>query len=457
MKKLSHLLFFISLVALSLTYSCKSDDASPNASIEILSGNNQSGIQGEYLSEPVVIKVISKLPYDQLALRGAAIGAGSVVADNYDADARAFILDENYEARVYFSLKCEAGPQTFNIAIRDLSCPLEQMCPIVASVEANAIVEKSNSSWKRLCGFPGGRKIKEYDGMLYTFNAPFPRESASEFLKSTDYKRWNRTAALSDRIIDFDILSDGTFVLITNTEILFGTDGVNWEAKVNGLPEADEFKFPTQLLAEDSVVYVNYTETDFNYSSNWYRSRDKGNNWEALTTPLADYPLLRAGNGDLFGLDTEFTDSIYRSSDSGNTWESLKFAGTIEGRIQEIHADANSNLLIVAAQTGFLSSGTTTKLYRLNVSNLQLTEEDTPVEIGYISRLYIYDGIPYLLSGQDFYKKTGSWEFIKGPEPNYPSIEGLFFPSGFDYIYVKQDDQYILSSYFANTYHNFID
>lgn len=440
-----------------LLVSCKSDEATPSSSIEILSGNNQRGIQGEYISEPVVIKVNSSIPYNQLALQRQAIGAGSLVADKYDPEARAFVLDENYEARVYFSLTCEPGDQNIRIAIQEISCPANEECPTLAEAEVTVRVEKSSSSWQILTDFPGGRKIVEYHELAYTFNAPFSTQNNSDFLISADYKRWDLASSLQSRIVDFDILSDGTFVLMTTNEILFSTNGVNWDAKTNGLPEAGEFKFPTQLLAEDSVIFVNYSETDIDFSSNWFRSRDKGNSWEPLITPLADYPIIRANNGDLFGLSTEFTDSIYRSNDSGNTWESLQFNGTLTGRIQEIHADENNNLLILAAQTGSLGSGSASRLYQLHTQTLELVEVETPVDIAHISRLFVYNGIPYFISGQNFYKKTDSWQFIKGPESSYPSVQGGYFPAGFDYLYVKENGQYLLTSYFANTYCNFIN
>ncbi|NQZ77317.1 MAG: hypothetical protein HRT61_14625 [Ekhidna sp.] len=453
MKNLVLRSFYIVLALSSLLLACRSEDVRPKDSIEILSGNNQIGIQGEFITEPVVIKVNSTRPYDQLALQMPR-GGGMLVGDNYDVETLAYLLDENYEARVYFSLECQTGTQTFNISIRDIGCSMDHPCPSIASVEAQAQVVASDSDWKRLCGFPRGGRIQAHNGFAYAFNTRDIRVQESELLRSMDFRRWEPVETIDDRITDFDILNDGTFIAITSQEVLFGTDGASWQAKQTGLPGPDEFLYPSQLLAEDTVIFVNYTSTDIDYTANWYRSRDKGQSWELLIAPLADYPIVRAENGSLFGLSTEFSDSIFQSNDSGNSWESLKFNGTIEGRIQEIHPDENGDLYILATQSGFASNVPSAKLYHLDTETFILTEEALPTALEYISRLQTYDGILYLLSGQNLYKKSSSWELIEGPNPVYPSIEGVFFQAAFDYLYVVEEGKYILSSYFGSTYSN---
>ncbi|MEP1033950.1 hypothetical protein [Ekhidna sp.] len=464
MKKNPHSLytFLLLILSLSLIYSCKSDDTLlPDGEVLVISGDNQVGVKGEYLPEPIVIKVASRFRAENLIVENGQEGAGFLVTDNFSLDIGANVLDGNYEARIYLSLGCDLGNQTFEVIIRESSCFANPDCPILASVQINASASEPNTEWSRICNVSGLSTMINRNGTIYSVSQPFfGRES--ELIMSTDFINWTTLTTFTNQLIDINILSDGTFVALTNGDLMTSSDGINWQNKSEGLPFSEEFQQPGQLLAEDSVLFVGFHENAF---SQWYRSRDLGENWEQLQTPLENYPIVRSVNGNLYGQSNTFSDEILQSTDFGNNWESIDYTGTITGSIQSILPDEDNNLLIVSHQTEIVSGPNqpgfariSSKLHLLNTTTLNLSEIDfNDEEESYISQIANYNGNIYVLSGGNIYISIdGTWQKIEGPVLNLPSIEGLTFASSLDYLFVNGLGEYLISGR-TYTYSNFID
>ncbi|WP_420576468.1 WD40/YVTN/BNR-like repeat-containing protein [Ekhidna sp.] len=446
---------------LMIVFSCKSDDQPiPTGELQIISGNNQIGIKGEYLTQPVIIKVQSNLPPEDIVLSGfpsdgygGVMGEISTTNDMYSG----FLIDENYEAELYLWLDCELEKQTFEISLRTKSCITREECPSIASIEVNTRGSEPKGSWKLQCELVNIYHIEEHNGITYalsgnTYNIYTPSAvgSKSSLLTTSDFETWDLIGEYDFQITEFNINTDGSMIANTSEGILYSSDGISWSSIDHEIREP--IGFASDLLIEDSVYFAMFGFGGVGDAI--YRTRDNGDNWQLVYESTGFTNLTRTQNGDLFLFDADQNEFL-RSSNSGNNWEVFDMPGSIYGDIEKMLPGIGNSLLILSDATDGFSEVDQT-LYSLDLGSNQI--ESFPFTSGLsstISDIVTKDGVIYVLSDNTIYSSSNDWEKINGPELSLPNINGLYLFSQFDDLHVVSQNQFFLHGY--KVYANFID
>lgn len=447
MKILTHLIYAVSFSILLCITSCKSDDSvSPDSQLEIVSLETSNAYKGDYLDEIVTIQVSSPVPYQQLRLIGHQVNGSGFAVDLQPPQFSFFgvRVNEQYQARLLLSLGCEEN-QTFRFTLKKISQELGEDNELTTlDVDINATDHPSG--WKRICGAPSLENYFESrDGVYIVENyseAPFD-PIRSRISVSTDYLEWEEFGEVDSYVYDFDITNENIVHALTLNGVQSSTNGADWQTwPSNGLPLDGEFVSPISILAEDSVVFVTYS--DFSgFSTNTYRTRDQGNTWEVL--PTEGLTLSRLNNGNLLTLTEQ--NGIYQSEDSGNTWEVLT-ANSPTGFIQSYKVMSDSELIIVDTE----EFGSVNTVYRFDLNSRQYSEILRTEEI--IKDIDIENNVVYVLGSDNIFKIDGSTEVIPGPDFR-PSQLVLFpFAGNFGRLFVSADDEFIVADG-IRTYTNF--
>lgn len=457
---ISTLLLSISLSSILLLYSCDKDGVQPSGELVIVEGNNQTGIKGEFLTEPVVIQVTSLFSHEDIVLSGRPLeGMGGVIGEL--SETNQFIggikVDENYQAEVYLRLDCDLDNQVFELTLKNKACLLEEDCPALATIEVNTSGVEGTSAWKLECDLQHIRHVREHNGTTYAWSSlhPFfgfsPFGNFSQLLKTNDFVEWTTVAELEVQVSGFNILADGSMIIDTNYGLKESADGVTWEnLNDEGIRAGTDFFVYDMILSEDTVLFVSVDQGDL------YRTRDNGENWTSVYFSSDYGPLTRVVNGDLYLYDGVLG-SLLKSSDSGDTWEQVTIQGSMQGSVRRMIAAENNTLLITSSEDAFLDTILPSEnLYSLDLTTHALeqvtfSQDENPS----ISDIRINDGSIYILSNNDIYVFTNAWEKIDGPEISFPAINRVFFPATFRRLYVKSQSELLL--YGPMVYSNFIN
>lgn len=448
----------ILVCAILMAISCKSDDALPNASIEIISGDNQTGVSGEYLLEPVAIKVSSKFQPNMLMVFGKEVdGFGQVfvekLSSSFEIESRTPILNENYEARLFPSLGCETGEQTFEIQIRSTDCEFGEECTVLGSTTVKFTANANTSGWEKICGSRYLKDIKKHSDIFYATTSPLSLNTRSTLMKSTDYRKWELIYDFERPIYNFEVLANGDLIVLTSTGIFLSDDGVNWENTFVEVSTESGGLYDSEMLAEDSLILVSNVENEFDSKAKLYRTRNNGESWDEIDAPIFSYPIVRNANGNIYGFDTDL--NVYFSSNSGNTWDQLSISGSITESIVSVTSAKANELLIVTNEQSISSEPMTitlsSTLYSLDLITGNLSEIEVE---GYITDLKSFDSENYVLvSSGDIYKVDDMLQKISGPQKTYPDATG-FFAFGFDALFINNPNQFLISG-LQETYLNF--
>lgn len=447
MKILTHFICAVSFALLICITSCKSDDSvSPDSQLEILSLETSNAYKGDYLDEIVTIQVSSPIPYQQLRLIGRQVNGSGFAVDLQPPQSSFFgvRVNEQYQARLLLSLGCEEN-QTFRLTLKQISQELGEDNELT-TLDFDINAGDHPSGWKRLCGAPSLENYFESADGLYIVNnyseAPFD-PFRSRISVSTDYLQWEEFGEVDSYVYDFDITNENIVHALTLNGVQSSTNGADWQTwPSNGLPLDEEFVSPLSILAEDSVVFVTYS--DFSgFFTNTYRTRDQGINWEVL--PTYGLTLSRLNNGNLLSLTEQA--GIYLSEDSGNSWQVLTESSPT-GFIQSYKVMSDSELIIVDTE----EFGSANTVYRFDLNNRQYSEILRTEEI--VKDIDIENNVVYVLGSDNIFKIDGSTEVIPGPDFR-PSQLVLFpFVGTFGRLFASADDEFIVADG-IRTYTNF--
>jgi hypothetical protein len=127
------------------------------AMLEILSGNNQSGVTGQFLKDSIVIKVIPKstaLKVDRFYVRAKMTKGNGYLAELHYSET-AFAAS-NGKIRTSWSLGCNEKDQLLTFYLYNYDSCMYNMLPAPVCAAVDSITIKASSStpsgWNRSCG-----------------------------------------------------------------------------------------------------------------------------------------------------------------------------------------------------------------------------------------------------------------------------------------------------------------
>lgn len=316
----------------------ESENAKPTmekyAMLEIVSGNNQTGVTGQFLKDSLIIKVTPKnssIRADRFYVRTKMTKGNGYVEQFYYHNAS--FASTNGKIRTRWSLGCDQNEQKFTFYLYNIdSCMYAQIpepvCTPVDSITFSATAS-TPAGWNRSCGiiYPDyyNTNFKTFGGQVYAVS-----RGALYKMVRQDAAWWEKiTSVPVNDVAYFDFNSAGKmFIVSENQGVFTSTDLKNWTSIGNGLLDPRD---PIGLLVEDSVVYVSY------YFDGLYRLRSGSTFWKKLLingTYIDRYEFLaRHPNGTLYTTDTWNT--IWESKNSGDLWSNTG----IEWKYKNYHVE----------------------------------------------------------------------------------------------------------------------
>jgi hypothetical protein len=289
------------------------------AMLEILSGNNQSGVTGQFLKDSIVIKVIPKstaLKVDRFYVRAKMTKGNGYLAELHYSET-AFAAS-NGKIRTSWSLGCNEKDQLLTFYLYNYDSCMYNMLPAPVCAAVDSITIKASSStpsgWNRSCGLVDPdyyfTKFKTFNGQVYAVN----RGSLFKMVRQ-DALWWEKitTVPVTD-VVDFDFTSTGKIFVASDQHGVYTSNDMKvWNSLSNGLLDP---RNPIGLLVEDSVAYVSY------YFDGLYRLRSGSTFWKKLLVNgfyNDEYKFItRHPNGTLYVTDK--WDTIWESENSGDLW-----------------------------------------------------------------------------------------------------------------------------------------
>lgn len=444
MNKINRLFNSIIFLLFLFNLSCNKLEITPSESkfygkIEVISGNNQSGIFGENLKDIIIIKASSNNLQRRYLIKFEMVqGNGEVILNSYTANS--VMLDSIGIFKFNWRLGCNDNIQKVKFLLYVDSAKSYYENYDYYKIPSDSITITANgikpTGWGRACGCENfdvfRTKIISFDkSTLYLINRGL--------YKSIDGGiNWNKVKGIPnwEDIVDGQFNSSGwLYILTRNNGICFSKDLNQWEYINNGILDHRD---PTTFLVEDSALFVSF------YFDGPYKTTNNGKFWKKLLVGNGGgeryYFITRHPNGNLYLFD-EWT-NFWVSKDYGNLWQSIKLDYKyIPYEVYDLKIDKNGLIYIGSGDaTISIISSTTYKgearsYYQWNafsqsIFNIQL----------------LNDNVYYLVSGNPkpgIYTKINNWNFLD-----------IGFSKKIFYFYIKSDNTFILLSNDGLYYYN---
>jgi BNR/Asp-box repeat len=377
-------LFYISIVTL-FVYSCKKNNVSPAASnsvqISLVSGNNQSGQIGNFLSDSIVVKVTNQTgPLTGYTVQFIGSGCNDDIPVNISTKT-------DGTAVYHWALASDAGTQTLWAVVINGKTRLDSI-----SISANA-GEYSNVR-RSACTPPyvtnsiarlsTGRLLASFSG---TTSVRYSDDNGASWHALTSFGSTHFTVLLATSPKDEILVTTGSEGLFYskdagNTWVNISPPGFNKQDAIGGLT----------FTNSGNIIFCG---NGYDY----YISTDKGATWTNAQSGFQSntgygYPA-QLNNGDLY--IASLSGILYKSVDGGKTWTSLPSDPNV--RITGICTDSNGGFYKAWSSSSIASPSST-----IAVSN------DNGVSF---KNLYVFTSTPYIdgleiLNGNVFFEQLAS-------------------------------------------------
>lgn len=443
---MKHFLIFFVLVML---FGCNESDEplsikNQYALLEIVSGNNQSGITGQLLEDSLILKVTPKnttLKVDHFYVKAKmAKGNGDIIGSGYSNN---FVSNANGKIKLQWRLGCDQKDQLLTFYLYNFDSCSFNVNPPLACTPIDSVTFSATSStpsgWNRSCGISWvdryNTKFRTQNNQLYAVNSG----TLYKYIEGAETRWWDKIPGVPvTDIFDFGFTSTGSVYLLTeNHGVYYSSDFKIWTLQTNGILDP---RYPLSILVEDSVVYVSFMFDGV------YRMRTSAPNfWKKLLIDgkyNEEYKFLtRHPNGELYLIDKWGT--YWVSENSGDSWDRVpleyKYAN-YETEDLKIHpsgtiyigsGDASLAILNPDTYTGELIS-----YYQWNAS-YQIID----------NIFFRDDGVYYLVSftpNPGIYSSANGWQKVDiGFNESISTFafdsRGEFIVAKYDGIYYKKD------------------
>ncbi len=420
------LLAVTSLFVLILT-GCKKENTNSSGEygtgkIQIIKGNNQSGLFGELLRDTITLKISSSNYKDHFKISHSLTqGNGKVEQSNYTLDSAGTIS-------VYWRMGCDNNVQkvTFYVFTDSLysnwtfhSSPSDSIL-----ITANAV--KPNG-WCRACGYSSfegfNPKIVTYD------NNTLYMVSYGLYSSSDGGLNWYKINSIpyADEISDAQFNTKGWMYILTESHgIYFSKDMHQWTAINNGILDMRD---PTAFYIEDTTMFVSF------YFDGPYRTTDNGGFWKKLVTggnSQRFYYFNRHPDGRIMMFDDRHDLKV--SNDNGEMWSLVHLDYNYKPySVYDFKIDA-LGLLYIGADEATLSVLDPVTYQGVVHSNYQWNASTQPVNNITITS----DGVYYLENTSTIpgiYSKKNNWQLID-----------IGFNNPIGYYFLKKNKTFLVGS-----------
>ena len=423
---------FLAVSYLCLLQSCKKENETKrndNASLSIITGDNQSGIYGELLKDTIVLKVSTDSVEKYLVKFELLQGNGEVsLTGNYPGNGILY-PDVKGVIKVRWRLGCNSANQKVRFLIYSARSFNWQGQMILGAVPLDSIEARSSGippvGWGRSCGCNLGGPIKVFSSNTSTLYM------VSNGLYSSDDKgiNWNKieTAPNWNEIVDAKVNTKGWMYILTRFHgLYYSQDLKTWQRINTGILD---YRDPTAFAVDDSTLFVSF------YFDGPYKSDNNGAFWRKILVDQDGdryYHINRHPNGNLYLFDK--WSKLHLSTNNGLNWQKLNVSYQyIRSEINDFKIDKNGTLYIGSgdATISELSAQSYTGEFRTyyqwnassqNVYNIQFSNNDV---------YYLVAGNP----NPGLYSKNNNWSKID-----------LGFNKMINYYYAKNDGTFLLAS-----------
>ncbi|HEX6890278.1 MAG TPA: hypothetical protein VF141_06285, partial [Chryseolinea sp.] len=249
------------------------------AMLEIVDGNNQSGVTGQFLKDSIVIKVIPKnssLKAERFYVRAKMAKGNGYVAELYYSQVA--LAASNGRIRTSWNLGCDEKDQLLTFYLYNFDSCMYNILPAPICTPIDSISVKATAStppgWNRSCGIVDPdyyfTNFRTHAGVVYAVN----RGSLFKAVRKETLWWEKITNVPVNDVVDFDFNSTGKVFIVSDKQGVFtSNDMKTWNSVSSGLLDP---RNPIGLLVEDSVVYVSY------YFDGLYRLRSGSTFWKKL-------------------------------------------------------------------------------------------------------------------------------------------------------------------------------
>lgn len=314
MKKEFIFTFVLSLVIISCEKENNNTEPNNNntnleLSLEIVHGNQQTGVYNSLLQDSLVVKVtdkegnpVSKAPVS-FELKA---GSGDISPD--------WILTDTLGlAYVYWTIGCHSDYNELTAYLNDsISNKIDSL---TFSATASLPI-----GWGKSCGIeytgPFETVFREHNGTIYLVNYDMIYTTNDGGISWQEYENMPPLSMHSD-IYDIQFNSKDWMYIATESDGIFYTeDYVTWKQINNGI---SDHRDPMTFLVEDTCLFISF------YFGGLYRSTDNGQLWRKLLIDGGSsdrYVFInRHPNGSLYLFDK--WDSFWHSNDNGDNWDRI--------------------------------------------------------------------------------------------------------------------------------------
>ncbi len=314
--------------------SCEKEDEIKPHRLELVSGDGQTGAQGELLKDEIRVRAFR--PDGSVAagypIRVSARSGFALPENQSNFSAEFAPLSQTGAQSIAWSLGCDAE-QWLDIVLLSPRCSqselLQNQCDTLAvlSVRATASVQ---SGWVKSCGLAGlGNIFRENVRFRDGLNGEiFMLANNALFRSSNDGLEWDLIpppSLFGSGMTDFAVAPNGDYWALTPFEgVFFSTDrGAIWQnTSSNG---GITFSNGNRIWVDGQRVFVN-----FDFGQGLFRNVIGENFWKTIQPSGSFYNdfenLARASTGDLYIIDDY--PKLYKSTNHGDTWTGVSVSST---------------------------------------------------------------------------------------------------------------------------------
>jgi hypothetical protein len=422
---------FILLLTLCIT-GCKKDDAPASiinaGKIDIVKGNNQSGVFGELLGDSVLLKVSSSNPADHFMITAVMEqGNGQVQLWNSSYTVLPIMLNAAGTVGLSWRMGCDNTLQKvkFYVYTNSIGYGIPTTPPSDSIIVTASAVKPTG--WCKACGYGNlssysAKIVSPGNNILYLVNGGL-------FSSADGGYNWYKVPGIpyAEELVDLQFNSQKWAYLLTkNHGIYYSKDMQQWTAINYGILDMRD---PTTFYVEDTAMFVSF------YFDGPYKTVNNGTFWKKMVTGgFSDrYTIfLRHPDGRIMLFDK--WDDLKVSSNNGDTWSLVNLSYTYRSSgVTDFKVDALGQLYIASGDATIsvidanTYQGTAHRYYQWNgssqyVNNITLAGNDV---------FYLVNHTPT----PGIYSKNNNWGLLN-----------IGFTGIIGYYFRKTDGNFLLSS-----------
>jgi hypothetical protein len=427
-------ILFAAIILLFIT-SCKKDKdiaggGAGTGKIELMKGDNQSGVYGELLKDTFQIKITSPYPKNHFKVTYTLLQGNGMVEELGNNLISSFYLDSAGTIKFRWRMGCDYAQQKIKLYVYSDTL---YFGPFFNAAPADSLIITANAvkptGWCRSCGYGNldiylSKIVTADNNTLYLLNR--------DLFSSTDgglnwYKVNGAPHFDFDEIIDAQFNSKKEMFLLTRKHgVYYSRDLQQWTAINNGLLDLRE---PTGFLVEDTAAFVSF------YNDGPYRTTNNGGFWKKLIVDVYSqhyYHFQRHPNGKLMMF--EDSDNLMVSDNNGDNWSDAPLPDRFQSHnVYDFKIDANGVLYIgtgdanISEVDGTTYQGTLHSYYQWNassqhVNNITLTGNDVYYLVNYTPSPGIY-------------RKSNNWGLVN-----------TGFNDQINYYFLKSNSAFLIGS-----------